>query len=335
MNISLSKAGKTKGSGKSSSLGYGLNSRKDNTGSGAGANKNVFDDESDEDSNEGSNGGNADDDNNKDGRRIVNQQIAREQAALRRRAQAALQSVEDPTVYDYDGAYETYNGKNDDGEGTSGSAKSEPKQSRYIGDLLKAAKTRERERDAIYERKVAQEQAVEDAQEEYQGKEKFVTNAYKRKLEERKQWETEQEQKDREEEANDVTKKSANAAFASFYSNLNQVQRGGEQSGEKVPPRRKAGDDGDDDDDFDPRQGDGMGFLGGFEQPSAGKEQNDTIKDGKQGYPNLKTTIPGESASADGPRNVLDTPLTMRQLREKKVAEARVRYFQRQQAKLQ
>ena len=41
--------------------------------------------------------------------------------------------------------------------------------------MLKNSKKRGIEREAIYERKIAKEQAEEDALEEYQGKEKFIT----------------------------------------------------------------------------------------------------------------------------------------------------------------
>ena len=55
-----------------------------------------------------------DDDNDNDqptndsGRQAVNQQIVKEQAALRKRAQEALATAEDPSMYDYDGAYDSF-----------------------------------------------------------------------------------------------------------------------------------------------------------------------------------------------------------------------------------
>ena len=85
------------------------------------------------------------------------------------------------------------------------------KKSRYIGELLKAAKQRERERDVIHERKVAKEQAQEEA--EYMGKDKFVTKAYKQKLAERELWAQEEEARRLEEEEEDVTKRTGEGAF--------------------------------------------------------------------------------------------------------------------------
>ena len=186
MNINLSKKSKTSGS-----LGFGLNSR----GSTKKKKKksNVFDDGSDDDdgnskTGQGGNGGDDVDTSELSGREQVNRQIAAEQAALRKRAQAAAAAIEDPSVYDYDGAYDSFKQEEEEDKEAK-KAQDSDKKSRYIGDLLKAAKKRERERDAIYERKVAKEQAEEDAQAEYAGKEKFITKAYKRKLEERKKWE--------------------------------------------------------------------------------------------------------------------------------------------------
>ena len=320
MNISLSKgSSRSKAGGKPTSIGYGLNNRNGGGDGGGGGSKNVFGGDSDDGSDDDDDGGD------------VNRQIAREQAAARRRAQAALQSMDDPSIYDYDGAYETFNAA-DKSKKEQDEKSSEPKKSRYITDLLKAAKTRERERDAIHERKVAREQAEEDAQAEYQGKEKFVTKAYKRKLEERKRWETEQEEKQREEEANDVTKKSANAAFANFYTNLNQVQRGeGADTGSKVQKTsRDGGDAAAADDDFDPRRGNahggGMGFLGGFERSSPGEDPSETTTNRDQ------NTDPAGSHKSDNDKDLtidIESALTIRQRREKKVAEARARYFQR------
>ena len=321
MNISLSKgSSKSKSGGKPVSIGYGLNSRKGGgSGGGVDGSKNVFGGDSDD--------GSDDDDEADD----VNKQIAREQAAARRRAQAALQSMDDPSIYDYDGAYEAFNDV-DKSKKEQEDKSSEPKKSRYITDLLKAAKTRERERDAIHERKVAREQAEEDAQEEYQGKEKFVTKAYKRKLEERKRWETEQEEKQREEEANDVTKKSANAAFANFYTNLNQVQRGGVNDDVKLEQKtsRDEGDGDYGDDDFDPRPsnavGGGRGFLDGYERSSHGDEQSETTAS------KVNNDDAARSHNVDDTKSLTvdnESVVTIRQRREKKVSEARARYFQR------
>jgi coiled-coil domain-containing protein 55 len=315
MNISISAPGKK----KKGPSGYGLNERKDNDKSG-----NVFGDDGDDDDGDsyplpgGTNN-----------RKAVNQQIAMEQDALRRRAQASLKSVEDPSVYDYDGAYDSFKNTNPDdstnpnGRHNDGQSKGERK-SKYIGDLLKAAKSRERERDAIYERKIAREQAEEDIKEEYAGKEKFVTKAYKRKLEERKLWEQEQEEKEREEAANDVTKKSAGAAFASFYGNLNKnVSAGGTKEVIADAKEKTMGIIVESLDDFDPRRD----FLGGFERSTAGDG-------GDQEQEQIRNNASGTSSSS---KDVVmheqqkEPQLSLRERREKKVAEARIRYLKRKE----
>ena len=329
-------------------MNFGLNNRKKKNVNEKKitTSKNVFDDgDDDDDSNSDDNGESG------TGREEVNKQIVREQAARRRRAQADLASVKDKSMYDYDGAYDSFQTKADD---TSKEEKKEQK-SIYIGDLMKMAKVRERERDGIYERKIAREQAEEDNKDEYLGKEKFVTNSYKRKLQERKQWEAEQVEKEREEEANDVTKKSAGAAFAGFYGNLNrntktkksddvdqnENEKAEDEDGNDnklseeneneidndIPHNKKEEKTGifDDDDDFDPRQG----FLGGFERSSTADEEK-TIESINAQHPDDKE---GEKHPALLSNND-DVPLTkqsLRELREKKVAEAKVRYLKRKQ----
>jgi len=320
---------------------FGLNNRKKNVSEmNFTTRKNVFDDDGDDD--DDSSDDNKTGNNSRSRREIVNKQISREQDARRRRAQADLASVKDKSVYDYDGAYDSFQTKTDTFKVEERSSKGPGQGSRYIEGLLKAAKVRDRERDAIYERKIAREQAEEDNKDEYKGKEKFVTNSYKRKLKERKQWEAEQEEKERKEAMDDVTKKTAGVAFASFYGNLNRnvMTKGNEvdqsekdednnnntwskQNGNEIDngPNNSEEKKGIlDDDDFDPRQG----FLGGFERSSAadrktdescGRKRNDDKNSGKD-----------PSSNADV---IPQTKQSQRELREKKVAEARVRYRNR------
>jgi coiled-coil domain-containing protein 55 len=321
MNISLSGSKqKDKKKGAAASLGYGLNNRSATATTASGnSSQNVFGDDDDDNSDDEEGEMNA---TSSSGRQAVNQQIAKEQAALRKRAQAALTAAEDPSMYDYDGAYDSFKTERDQETKQKAAASQEERKSKYIGDLLKAAKVRERERDAIYERRIAREQAEEDAKEEFSGKEKFVTKAYKRKLEERKQWEMEQKVKEREEEANDVTKKSAGAAFASFYGNLNKnVAAGGQADGqrekeEEANEREKQAMDSLDD--FDPRGG----FMADFEQ--SGNQDDDDHPIGED--EDLKAA---ESSSDQKPT---EPAMSMRERREKKVAEARIRYLKRREA---
>jgi len=322
MNISLHAVGKKKQKRGSVSLGFGLNSRKKNTSPG----NNIFGDDGDS-----SDDGIDNDTNQRISRReVVNKQIGREQTARRRRAQADLALVKDKSVYDYDGAYDSFQPGTDASRETE--VKGKEKKSKYIGDLMKTAKIRERERDAIFERRNARDQAEQDATDDFKGKEKFVTKSYKRKLQERKQWQAEEQEREREESVNDVSKKSAGAAFAGFYGNLNRSaileQR---KKNEKASSRANTDENEEDnkeetvdtksldDGDFDARQN----FLGGFERSSLANTDGYNKDDDK----NTK------QVEDECDVEVSDLPkLSDREVREKKVAEARERYFQRKQA---
>ncbi|GFH26895.1 DUF2040 domain-containing protein, partial [Haematococcus lacustris] len=79
-------------------------------------------------------------------------------------------------------------------------ARTQPKQqekidrkSRYIAQLKEQAEQRKREEDIRYERVLLKERKAEDHL--FEGKEKFVTAAYRKKLEEDKKWAEEQQKK--------------------------------------------------------------------------------------------------------------------------------------------
>ena len=162
MNINLSGAAAKKqqqGKGKKKSLGFGLNKRKKQS-------TNVFDNDSDDDEQDEQQPPSS----QKSRRDAVNQEIAAEQEALRKRARKAMSA----NSYDYDGSYDDHKAEQEKQEAAN--KPPEEKKSRYIQDLLKQSEKRAIEREAVYERKVAREQAEEDAQADYRGKEKFVTN---------------------------------------------------------------------------------------------------------------------------------------------------------------
>jgi coiled-coil domain-containing protein 55 len=326
MNINL---GNTKKKQTKASIGFGLNSR----GAKEAAKKtsNVFDDDDANDSDDPDN--NATKDKELSGREQVNQQIAKEQAALRARALAAAAAIKDPSIYDYDGAYDSFQPQGDD----KSKVEVKDRKSRYVSDLLINSKKRERERETIHERKVAREQAEEDAHEDFRGKEKFVTKAYKRKLEERKQWEAKEEEERRTEEENDVTKKTDGAAFGNFYGNFSKnVSLGGtlDQTNED---KEKTDDTPMDEfrkapmDDFT-KGSSGMDFLDGFaksDEPGGDEEHaNASPHQDKVGEPkSTAKEVDSKQPPSDG--------LSIRERREKKVAEARVRYLERRRLMLQ
>lgn len=75
-------------------------------------------------------------------------------------------------------------------------------QPKYIGKLLEKAKVRAREQDVVYERQLAKEREKEDHL--YGDKEKFVTGAYKKKLQEQAKWLEDERRREMEEQKHEV-----------------------------------------------------------------------------------------------------------------------------------
>jgi hypothetical protein len=75
-------------------------------------------------------------------------------------------------------------------------------QSRYIEILKEKAKEREQYREIVFERKIAKERSQEDHL--YADKDKFVTRAYKNKLEEQAKWQEEERLRELREAKEDV-----------------------------------------------------------------------------------------------------------------------------------
>ncbi|KAK4261888.1 hypothetical protein QN277_004824 [Acacia crassicarpa] len=121
---------------------------------------------------------------------------------------------EDPTVFDYDGVYDKMKEK----IVRPLVQEREERKPKYIQNLMQKAKEREQYRDIVYERKLAKERNKDDHL--YADKDKFVTEAYRRKLAEReKQMELER-LCELQEERDDVTKKKD--FLLDFYSNLDK-----------------------------------------------------------------------------------------------------------------
>lgn len=153
----------------------------------------------------------------------ANREVLKQQEALaakrRRDAEAAAKATaqalsQDATAFDYDSVY-------DDIQKSRGmktqvqNAERVERKSRYIEDLLAKAETRKKENDISYERRLLKERLKEDHL--YADKDKFVTAAYRAKLEQDAKWLAEDKMKDAIEEEEDVTKR---ADMSSFYSNL-------------------------------------------------------------------------------------------------------------------
>jgi len=184
--------------------------------------KSVFNNNSESDSESSSSVGNE--------RHFVNRALVAEQALVREKTVAAAAVASSSSdLYDYDGQYDSFSS---DRRKQVTDAPETKKESRYIGKLLEHAKNRQLEHETILERKVAREQAEEEAKGEYVGKEKFVTSAYKQKIIERDAWLKEDEKIARKEKKEDVTKvKGGSGALTlGFYKNLSKnVSMGGGQ----------------------------------------------------------------------------------------------------------
>ena len=220
MNINLKAATSKK------KIGFGLNNRKQ------GKQKSVFSNNSSSSEDEEDDAAHADkEDATKAARQAFNKELVAEQAALRSRAEKAISSATNAgsNVYDYDAEYESFGHSNADNsnapeKGRASKANDAKPESKYIQNLLQKAKERNYEREIVMERKIAREQAQEEeANEEYMGKDKFVTKSYKKKLQEREVWLQQEEKKQKREEVEDVTKKAAGAAIMGFYGNLSRI----------------------------------------------------------------------------------------------------------------
>ena len=125
-----------------------------------------------------------------------------------RMAQEALQ--QDPSVFDYDAVYDelkiAQNRKKEIAEKDR-----EERKPKYMETILASAEVRKRDYLIAQERKYQKEREVEG--EEFAGKEKFVTSAYKRQQEEMRQ--AEEEEKLREKKAREKSQ-----GMAGFYRNM-------------------------------------------------------------------------------------------------------------------
>ncbi|KAI5015099.1 hypothetical protein ZWY2020_056489 [Hordeum vulgare] len=104
---------------------------------------------------------------------------------------------EDPSVFAYDEVY-------DDMKEKAARPKIQAKvvrESKYIEALKEKAEQRKREQDIVYERKLHKERSKEDHL--FADKDKFVTSAYRKKLEEEKKWLEEERRRQLQEERDD------------------------------------------------------------------------------------------------------------------------------------
>jgi coiled-coil domain-containing protein 55 len=127
--------------------------------------------------------------------------------------QQALQ--QDENVYKYDELYDDMQQDKKQREQSILQKKiDESKESKYIGQLVKAAEQRKREQERTRDRKIAKE--LQKEKEQFGESEVFVTSAYKKKLQEDKIWEEEEKKRKEAEEKNSVTRHG----MTNFYRNI-------------------------------------------------------------------------------------------------------------------
>ena len=140
-------------------------------------------------------------------------------------AAAALEA--DASVFDYDASYDQMQQERSSlRQSSSARGKEEEKSSRYITSILAAHKVREMENEKLFERKLVKEAEAEAHL--YGDKERFMTSAYRKKLEAREGYEAELRKKEAEEDRDDVTKRGD---LSHFYSNMLHGQLTGDARG--------------------------------------------------------------------------------------------------------
>jgi coiled-coil domain-containing protein 55 len=167
-----------------------------------------------------------------------NEEIKRQQEAAQAKGDAEAKEIyekalkEDPNVFAYDDALTDIQKGREATLREKDGEKIERK-SRYIAQLKEAADFRKREQDVTYERRLMKERENED--ELYGDKEKFITSAYRKKLEEDEKWKKEELEREQREKEREVQGKSD---MTSFYANL--MNRNVATGGDTATHSRKA-----------------------------------------------------------------------------------------------
>ena len=167
-----------------------------------------------------------------------NEEIKRQQEAAQAKGDAEAKEIyekalkEDPNVFAYDDALTDIQKGREATLREKDGEKIERK-SRYIAQLKEAADFRKREQDVTYERRLMKEREKED--ELYGDKEKFITSAYRKKLEEDEKWKKEELEREQREKEREVHVKSD---MTSFYANL--MNRNVATGGDTATHSRKA-----------------------------------------------------------------------------------------------
>ena len=126
---------------------------------------------------------------------------------------AALEA--DASIFDYDAGYDEMQAKRAGARQATAPQAKERGSAKYIDSIMKAHKDREFENEKVFERKLVKEAEAEAHL--YGEKERFLTSAYRKKIEARNEYEAELKRREAEDAKNDVTKRGG---LTHFYANL-------------------------------------------------------------------------------------------------------------------
>ncbi|CAI8586996.1 unnamed protein product [Vicia faba] len=157
-------------------------------------------------------GFNEDDDNNVEREIAIQASKSRSLKDVEEQQKKALE--EDPTIFDYDGVYDKMKEK----VSRPLIQDREERKPKYIQNLIQKAKEREQYREIVYEKKIAKERSKDDHL--FADKDKYITEAYRKKLAEREQQMELERLRELQEEREDVTKKKN--FLVDFYTNLDK-----------------------------------------------------------------------------------------------------------------
>lgn len=144
-------------------------------------------------------------------------------SALTSRRYAEGAEREDPSIYDYDAAYDAFKAPARNAAAASaGGAERKPQ---YMASLKKMVEVRERDRKIAEDKKMKREREAEG--DEFAGKDMFVTEAYKRQQEENRR--LEEEERRREE---DEARRNKSGGMTGFYKQL--LDRGDQMHADMV-----------------------------------------------------------------------------------------------------
>jgi coiled-coil domain-containing protein 55 len=186
----------------------------------------AFGDDDDDDDNDVGNNNNNNNNNNKKPVPIVRTGAASSSNRMAQAAQSAA-LAEDAAAFEYDSLYDSMKAKQK--AANKAARKDASREPKYIKQLLAKAEERKRDDELYYEKKLLREQAEE--MEEFGQTEKFLTSAYRKKMEENRLWREEKDRRDAEIDSRGIAAQGTSALLANIIND------------------RLADDDDDDDDD--------------------------------------------------------------------------------------